>query len=45
VNGIEPETYLRHVIDCIAEHPVHRVAQLLPWNLATSSAAERSTSA
>ena len=34
INGLDPEDYLRRVIGCIADHPVNRVAQLLPWNLA-----------
>jgi transposase len=32
-NGIDPQAYLRHVIERIADHPVNRVAELLPWNI------------
>lgn len=31
MNGIDPETYLRHVLGTIADYPVKRVAELLPW--------------
>ncbi len=32
LNGLEPEAYLRDVITRIANHPINRLAQLLPWN-------------
>ena len=32
MNGINPEGYLRDVLARIADHPINRIGELLPWN-------------
>ena len=33
LNGHDPEGYLRQVLERIADHPVNRVDEPLPWRL------------
>ena len=37
LNGLDPEIYLHQVLERIADHPISRIDDLLPWNLALAT--------
>jgi len=39
LNGLDPEAYLRQVLDRIDDHPINRIDDLLPWNVDLGTAA------
>ena len=39
LNGINPEAYLRTVLTQLADHPITRISELLPWKLESGYAA------
>ncbi len=43
LNGLDSENYLRNVFTRIADHPINRIKELLPWNLRLQPDATPST--
>jgi len=45
MSGLDPASYLRTVLATIAEHPINRIQELLPWKIAASLQTDSSQAA
>lgn len=34
LNDLNPQSWLRYILERITDHPVNRIKKLLPWNVA-----------
>ncbi len=32
MNGVDPQAWLADILARIANHPIHRLGELMPWN-------------
>jgi transposase len=45
LNDMDPHAYLHHVLERIAEHPINRIGELVPWCVAATQAPDLRTAA
>jgi transposase len=45
LNRVDPAAYLRFVLERIADHPVRRIEELLPWNVGLATAEQERSAA
>jgi transposase len=45
LNGLDPAFYLRTILEKLPDHPINRIEELLPWNIAASLKTDSSQAA